>query len=1051
MSARKRKLPSGLAQLFDAINDILVPIKPKLNETKPGALLAIRSDLHQIAVLAQSFSQQRPRSNKDWLHHADSLDREGVNLWNASALIREATDDDARAVFAALRLAGFRLIEAGLEHKLGIDTLIHVLGLASKAGAGLSEIGSNDLAASVLGSAAKYEEALRNAEDPQRLHAQAKARTTVLYYSSRMEAVGVGVATLVLKRPLIVCRQAWREGNDGVADFMLQKATENDQHLSLLLPRDRELLAAKLLAIGKSLLRTSSRDGNPATPHGGTRDSVKWMQKAFAIVEHLDDPECAGANELKRSILRSLARAYFLSSSEDPENLVRAEASLQELITSIDTAADPASLEYQQLRWMRIAVLKKRKATSPVLLDAFRSIIDHMRPTDNNITDILQELRTLGHDHMLVTAIHQHCLERVLQDAEKSNQVFVDRMLLSLIFHSSKDENHVGGIQTVAAAFTSLTTSGFELSRVSATACLTLLWQFGDRHFQGKRWGKAADWFLSGTHDIFGIIASISRSKCYRKAALCHIQDSEYAKASAVIRRCSGNEAATHYVVLLTAVHQGLEDEAISAVRAMVAAPDFNRKMLMLATRLANESDMKTLLLSVLEALLVSLRARDGPEIDAEAITLIRCIIRLVLKLMAEPASNRMVLIPALIDHFATATALVADLAARRSATMVAKDISWLWRTAYNCAIQGCSEWEDSEEKVAELFDIARQLLEAYCTSVLSDVDAEVQVHIINASFAAVAGKGVVALARRIRAQLIRSAVFWFRHKRASSEDDQTDEGLRSLSGDIASCKTRIQKIINSSKSLAEDEVTRAEACLHALRVFEAEVLCQLKEWEKLLHAVQDCVRVDALAVDTFEAVADILWAEKDCPVEVLFTALEAILHASLDRSVLSVEKFARWLRAICTILLSRNSAADRTKAIGYVEQAVEVLEGHSAGTGAEVYPLDERQWLLGTSYNTGIECLQFVILSLLVPWNGTPQLKRILVHLYWTRRSVGSRPPPPSVGFCPMARFVRKRYLRLTRTCSLAMPPTWEDLRLPRRPWLSVVDPCSACQLCRV
>jgi hypothetical protein len=24
-------------------------------------------------------------------------------------------------------------------------------------------------------------------------------------------------------------------------------------------------------------------------------------------------------------------------------------------------------------------------------------------------------------------------------------------------------------------------------------------------------------------------------------------------------------------------------------------------------------------------------------------------------------------------------------------------------------------------------------------------------------------------------------------------------------------------------------------------------------------------------------------------------------------------------------------------------------------------YPMDERQWLLGTSYNTGIECLQYV------------------------------------------------------------------------------------------
>jgi hypothetical protein len=55
----------------------------------------------------------------------------------------------------------------------------------------------------------------------------------------------------------------------------------------------------------------------------------------------------------------------------------------------------------------------------------------------------------------------------------------------------------------------------------------------------------------------------------------------------------------------------------------------------------------------------------------------------------------------------------------------------------------------------------------------------------------------------------------------------------------------------------------------------------------------------------------------------------QAILHASLDRSALSVEKFARWLRAICTMLLARNTAPDRLKAISYIEQAIVVLEEH--------------------------------------------------------------------------------------------------------------------------
>ncbi len=80
---------------------------------------------------------------------------------------------------------------------------------------------------------------------------------------------------------------------------------------------------------------------------------------------------------------------------------------------------------------------------------------------------------------------------------------------------------------------------------------------------------------------------------------------------------------------------------AIKAVRDMVKAPDFDRKMLLLATQLANESDMKPLLLSVLEALLETLANQETHEIHTEAITLIRCIVRLVVKLMGEPGANR--------------------------------------------------------------------------------------------------------------------------------------------------------------------------------------------------------------------------------------------------------------------------------------------------------------------------------------------------------------------------------------------------------------------------
>lgn len=88
----------------------------------------------------------------------------------------------------------------------------------------------------------------------------------------------------------------------------------------------------------------------------------------------------------------------------------------------------------------------------------------------------------------------------------------------------------------------------------------------------------------------------------------------------------------------------------------------------------------------------------------------------------------------------------------------------------------------------------------------------------------------------------------------------------------------------------------------------------------------------------------------------VIYAVLEAILHGCLDRGIMSVEKFSRWLRAICTILLSRNSQADRKKAITYAEQALTVME--DPDTSGESYPMDERHWLLSTAYNTGVECL---------------------------------------------------------------------------------------------
>jgi hypothetical protein len=51
---------------------------------------------------------------------------------------------------------------------------------------------------------------------------------------------------------------------------------------------------------------------------------------------------------------------------------------------------------------------------------------------------------------------------------------------------------------------------------------------------------------------------------------------------------------------------------------------------------------------------------------------------------------------------------MISVISASNNLAIIAKDLSWLWRTAYNAAIAGCHDWE--ELVVAEVFDLAREV-----------------------------------------------------------------------------------------------------------------------------------------------------------------------------------------------------------------------------------------------------------------------------------------------------------------------------------------------------
>ncbi|CUA77764.1 hypothetical protein RSOLAG22IIIB_06771 [Rhizoctonia solani] len=937
-SARKRKNTKDPSNI-DEIEAALVAIKPQLLDLSSTDFASLETNLSRLNDLLDQFSSSRnvkKRTRNDEV--ADVLDREGVQLWNASILLRgiqvPGETESRKRVFASLRLAAFRLIEAGSDVPPTVESLIHLLQLASKTATALSEC-SDDRARGVMMSAADYESQLKNLKEDDR-DVPSKESATAQYYCGRMDA-------------------AWKDGNESVAFFMLEQATD-ERRLDLVPSSDVEEILSRAIEIGKALLRQSwgnDLGANAATP-ASTQDltstadgkiaavAVKWLQKTFQgleRVQHSDKPKLA---PLREALLRSLARAYFASSTTVESNLERAEATIDELIQGKDAAA---------------AILKKGRADITHLSNVFCLILDKLEFQEANVMRqvISNSIMYVANPYAYIQlssggancdrhqsspsvdlAINttQELLNKALNSPNGIGYSFVGTIAMSSLLiikplqHSDARSAAEKTCQCIA------TRMDFVMEKTSAAACQLVLWRNGEASYKAKKWIEAADW----------------------KAALCYIQQGEYAQASTLISRCSQDESATHYVRFLASVHQGLEEEAIHAVESMLGASDFDRKMLLLATQLAHETKQKTLLLAVLEAMYKTLEREPRADVETESITLVRCSIRILLDLLKEPLAATLQLMESLKNHIQRALDLINVMASRDNLAIIAKDLSWLWRTAYNAAVAGCQDWD--ELVVAEIFDLARELMEAYSTTLSGAQDSEVRQCIMLSSFSATSGRLFVA-------------------RRLGSTPEATELYTR-LATDVSTFR-KIATGILADGAFDGDE--RPGYMINLFFTFEIEVLCRIHEWQRIRAVVETATEMECVTSTTLEAMADLLWSEDGCPTDVLYSALEAMLRSSLKSKNISVDKFSRWLRALCTILLARNRQQDRASALSFIEQAVEVIKDNKDESGDQMYAHDEREWLLHVAFNTGVERFTVSDIQEAKRWIETATVLAGLVH----------------------------------------------------------------------
>jgi hypothetical protein len=67
------------------------------------------------------------------------------------------------------------------------------------------------------------------------------------------------------------------------------------------------MLASKLLDIGKSRLRSCYEDSKSAPDESKAQDAIRWMQKAFSVIEPLDCTTNIELAELKVRVSSALS------------------------------------------------------------------------------------------------------------------------------------------------------------------------------------------------------------------------------------------------------------------------------------------------------------------------------------------------------------------------------------------------------------------------------------------------------------------------------------------------------------------------------------------------------------------------------------------------------------------------------------------------------------------------------------------------------------------------------------------------------------------------
>ena len=93
--------------------DLLAKTKAQLDDSNAANRASLIQNLHQVALLAKSFAEQRPRSNTDWVKLIDTLEQAAWSSFAYQIAVTRSLHASIFGIFLEL-LANTRMMMAAL-------------------------------------------------------------------------------------------------------------------------------------------------------------------------------------------------------------------------------------------------------------------------------------------------------------------------------------------------------------------------------------------------------------------------------------------------------------------------------------------------------------------------------------------------------------------------------------------------------------------------------------------------------------------------------------------------------------------------------------------------------------------------------------------------------------------------------------------------------------------------------------------------------------------------------------------------------------------------